>query len=111
MSRTRVTNSKLRTRLKHLPTQRTDASQDVIKIIHYKLKLNDIAFPTSLRFMYEMVKTKLTVWRGILKLLNTLRLCGLPGPETTFKTGCKCNCSLCESSNIVLRIMTEKDDM
>ena len=81
MSRTRVTNSKVRTRFKLLPTQRTDASKDVIKIIQYKLKLNDIAFATSLRFMYEMVKTKLTVLRGILKLLNTLRLCG---HETTF---------------------------
>ena len=111
MSRTRVTNSKVRTRLKLLPTQRTDASQDAIKIIHYKLKLNDIAFPTSLRFMYEMVKTKLTVLRGILKLLNTLRLSGLTGPEITFKTGCKCNCSVCESSKIVLTIMTEKDEM
>ena len=60
-----------------MPTQRTDASHDVIKMIQYKLKLNDIAFPTSLRFMYEMVKTKLNVWRGILKLLNTLRFSGL----------------------------------
>ena len=33
------------------------------------------------------------------------------GPETTFKTCCKCNCSLCESSKIVLTIMTEKDEM
>ena len=77
MSRTRVINSKVRTRLKLLSTQRADASQDAIKIIQYKLKLNDRAFPTSLRFMYVMVKTKLTVWRGILKLLNTLRLSGL----------------------------------
>ena len=107
MSRNRITNSRVRTRFPK--NWRNTVHQN--NPIYRKLKLNYIAFPASLRYMYEMVKTKLTVWRGILKLLNTLRLCGLPGPETTFKTGCKCNCSLCESSNIVLTIMTEKDDM
>ena len=42
--------------------------------IYRKSKLNYIAFPASLKFMFEMVKIKLNVGREILKLLNTLRL-------------------------------------